>query len=84
MLTRPLLWMSIAWPAFLAACGLEFLVFGLVDPGDLHWFDALNGMSNQGVYTLAFFVFWAICAAATGLAVILARPLDISADSGEA
>ena len=29
--------LCVLWPSFLAACALEMLVFGLVDPGDLHW-----------------------------------------------
>ena len=52
----PKRWMWIAWPAFLVAGVLEFLVFAMVDPQDLHWFGQPVALSRQGVYTLAFFV----------------------------
>jgi hypothetical protein len=80
MWTRPLTWMAIAWPAFLAACALELLVFAMVDPSELHGFGSLDSTSRQGIYTLAFFVFWVIAAAATGLAVVLAKPLYEASD----
>jgi hypothetical protein len=54
--------MRVMWPAFLSACVLELLVFGAVDPAQLHWFDHPFGWSRQGVYTVAFFVFWGVSA----------------------
>ncbi len=72
MSNRSLMWVMVAWPAFLAACILELLVFAFVDPGDLHWLGSPDAISRQGVYTLAFFVFWLVTAAASSLAVILA------------
>lgn len=54
----------LAWPAFMAACVLELLVFALVDPMDLHAGGAPLGWSRQGVYTIAFLAFWAISFAA--------------------
>ena len=47
--------MWIVWPAFLAACVLELLVFAVVDPQDLHWGDQALGLSRQAVYTGAFY-----------------------------
>ena len=63
--------MGIAWPAFLAACVLELLVFALVDPRELHWAGQALSWSRQGVYTAAFFAFWAIAAAACALTTLL-------------
>jgi len=63
--------MGIAWPAFLAACVLELLVFALVDPSELHWSGQPLGWSRQGVYSAAFFVFWAVAAAACALTAVL-------------
>ncbi len=65
--------MVVAWPAFLAACILEALVFALIDPLELTWGQAHLGWSRQTVYTLAFFVFWGVVAIAASVAVILAR-----------
>ncbi len=64
-------WTAIVWPAFLSACLLEVLVFALVDPSDLHWLGKSVEFSSQGVYTLAFFAFWAVALVASGLAALL-------------
>ena len=63
--------MSVLWPAFLVACLLEALVFSLVDPRDLHWFGQPLVMSAESIYSLAFFIFWGVCAFASGLTVLL-------------
>jgi hypothetical protein len=72
MWNQKLMW--IAWPAFLAACVLELVVFVMADPNDLHWFGQPLALSRQGLYTLSFFVFWAICAASNALTALLAKP----------
>lgn len=72
-------WMWIAWPAFLVAAVLEMLVFALVDPGDLHWLGQPLGLSRQAVYTLAFFVFWAMTMASSALTTLLSRsPFEVN------
>ena len=65
--------MSIAWPAFLGACLLELLVFGLVDPQDVQ-LPGPSGWSRQSVYTAAFFAFWAVCMASSALTALLEVP----------
>lgn len=51
-------WALAAWPAFLAAAVLEIVVFGWVDPR------SLPGIGERAtpteIYSLAFFVFWAV------------------------
>jgi hypothetical protein len=65
---------SILWPAFLMACATEALVFAMVDPGDLHGLDGdALALSRQAVYSLGFLSFWALGAAACGLAVHLTK-----------
>ena len=61
----------IAWPAFLAACVLELLVFALVDPMDLHWWGHGLAWSRQAVYTGAFFTFWLVASGACALTTLL-------------
>ena len=63
----------IMWPSFLAACLLEALVFALVDPGDVHWFGQMPQPSRQSVYSVAFFLFWLITMACSGMVLWLAR-----------
>ena len=73
MWTEKMMW--IAWPAFLAACVLELVVFALVDPAELSGPGRAMGWSRQGLYTAGFFSFWAISALASTLTVMLtARP----------
>ena len=69
MWTQRLMW--IAWPAFLSACVLELVVFAAVDPNDLQWVGQPLGWSRQGVYTVAFFVFWLVSMGANALTVVL-------------
>lgn len=77
MLTQRIMW--IVWPAFLVACVLEALVFALVDPQDLHWFGQPLPLSPEGVYTLAFFVFWGVCMLASGLTALLSMsPFEVN------
>lgn len=64
--------MSIAWPAFIAACLLELVVFALVDPLELHWGGHILEVSRMTAYTGAFFVFWAATALASALTCLLA------------
>lgn len=68
--------MSVLWSAFLMAAVLEMVVFALVDPASLRWFggDTLD-LEPRAVYTVAFFVFWAVIAVAAALALLLcSRP----------
>ncbi len=66
--------LAVFWPAFLAACALEWLVFGWVDPSDLHTVTQQGfDWPRQMVYTMAFFAFWAIAALACHLSLLLAR-----------
>jgi hypothetical protein len=68
-------WIFVVWPAFLAACVLEAVVFALVDPAQLHWPGPLAETSRKTTYTLAFFCFWLISAGCSGLALWLASPV---------
>ncbi len=65
--------MAVAWPAFLAACLLEAAVFALVDPHELSWGGGHLGWSRQAVYTLSFFLFWAVATASNAMALWLLR-----------
>jgi hypothetical protein len=67
--------LAVLWPSFLMAGVLEVVVFALVDPTQLHWFGgAPVELPASAVYTLAFFVFWVVIAAAGAMT----RFLDLS------
>jgi hypothetical protein len=80
-MTKRLLW--IFWPAFLAACALELLVFAFVDPNELQWSGRDLGWSRQAVYTTAFFAFWFVNAGACALSTLL-RLVPADADDSAA
>lgn len=64
--------LCVLWPSFLMAGVLEMLVFSVVDPGGLQWFGgAPIELSSSAIYTLAFFVFWAVISTAGALTQML-------------
>jgi len=69
---RARLLMIVAWPAFLAACLLEAVVFALVDPLELHWAGHSLASSRQLVYAAFFLVFWLGAMISSALTVLLA------------
>jgi hypothetical protein len=72
-------WMWIAWPAFLVAAVMEMLVFAMVDPSDLYWFGRPLELSRVAVYTIAFFVFWAVTMASSALTTLLSMsPFEVN------
>lgn len=63
----------VVWPAFLVAGVLEILVFAFVDPSALHGPDGRPlGLSETAIYSLAFFLFWAVVSAGCLVALKLA------------
>jgi len=77
MLQQRLMW--VIWPAFLMAGVLEMLVFAMVDPQDVHWFGLPLEWSRQSIYTIAFFVFWAVTVVSSGLTSLLSMsPFEVN------
>ena len=69
--------LQILWPAFVAAGVMELLVFAPVDPADVHTLaGAPIELSRQAVYTLSFFGFWAVIAAAAAVSCWLQQRAD--------
>ncbi len=58
MTRRMLVWAQILWPAFLVGGVLELVVFACVDPSMFHVGDWHP--ETKTVYSLMFFVFWAV------------------------
>ena len=74
--------LTILWPAFVMAGVLEVLVFALVDPAELHGLGgSAAAWSRQTIYSLAFFAFWAVIAAASAVSLWLAS--QAPAEGGE-
>ena len=55
------------------------LVFGMFDPQDMHWFGYQMPLSRQGVYTVSFFVFWALTIVSSSLTTLLSiSPFEVN------
>jgi len=76
-LAQRILW--VLWPSFLVAAVVELLVFAVIDPADLHLFGVPVEAGRMSVYTIGFFLFWAIGAASAGLTIFLERsPVEVN------
>ena len=51
-------WIIVLWPAFVAACLIEMLVFASFDPHDINVLGFRVEAERDMVYSLAFFAFW--------------------------
>jgi hypothetical protein len=60
-----LIW--ILWPSFLVAGLAEGLLFSLLHPQDLLFFGHHPNLSDEGIYTIGFFVIWTFCAVSSAL-----------------
>lgn len=71
----------VLWPAFLMAGVLEVMLFAVVDPSGLEWFGVEPiGWSRNAVYSVTFFIFWAVISASAAITVLLEAPGHPSAD----
>ena len=68
-MTKYLMW--VLWPSFIAAGLGVGIIFTLVDPTELVIFGYPPHVSRVAVYTLGFFILWAICAASSALSSYL-------------
>lgn len=63
--------MLIFWPSFLTSCVGSGLLFSLINPEQLILLDDRIQLSNLGIYSSGFFVFWLLGAISSGLTVLL-------------
>ena len=68
-MTRYVMW--VLWPSFIAAGIGVGILFTLVDPAELVVLGQPLHASRTAVYTLGFFILWAICAVASALSCFL-------------
>src|SRR4051812_21391520 len=71
--------MWIVWPAFLAACVLELVVFAFVDPLEFQWAGNPLDWTRRSTYTVSFFVFWLVSLGACALTTLLdLKPAEVN------
>ena len=68
-MAKYLMW--VLWPSFIAAGMGVAIIFTLVDPTGLVILGEPLQVSRTAIYTLGFFILWAICAAASALSCLL-------------
>ncbi len=69
-------WGAILWPSFVAAGLASMVFFAFVDPLRLRDISfPQHALSRELGYTLGFFMFWAVTAAASSITWYLLRPL---------
>ena len=64
--------MWILWPSFIAAGIGVGMVFTLIDPMELQVLGTSGQVSSTMIYSLGFFVLWAIAAMASAMSCFLA------------
>jgi len=65
--------MQVLWPAFLMAIVAEGIFFSMIDPRELQIVTEWLRESRIAAYTVAFFLFWALCAGSSGITWLLAH-----------
>jgi hypothetical protein len=55
------------WPSFLVSILAEGLLFSIVHPAELLFFDHHPNISDEGIYTIGFFVIWIFCSFSSAL-----------------
>ena len=78
-MAKYLMW--VLWPSFIGAGIGVGIIFTLVDPTELIILGYPLHLSRIAVYTLGFFILWAICAASSALSSFLQASDRLSRDS---
>jgi len=68
--------LTILWPSFVMAGVLEALVFAVVDPADVRLETFGVEPTPQGIYTLAFLLFWGLLSTSGAISTLLLVEID--------
>lgn len=77
---RLLIW--ILWPSFLVAGMAEGLLFSVIHPQDLLFFGYHPKVSDEGIYTIGFFIIWTFCAFSSALTAYILPGIESSGEKG--
>jgi hypothetical protein len=64
------------WPSFLVASMSEGLLFSVIQPADLIFFGHHPDVSDEGIYTIGFFIIWFFCAFSSALTAYILPGID--------
>ena len=74
------LFIWILWPSFLVSGLAEGLLFSMVHPDDLLFFGYHPDISDEGIYTIGFFMIWMFCALSSALTAYILPGIESSSD----
>lgn len=74
------LFIWIMWPSFLVAGMAEGLLFSVVHPSELLFFGHHPDISDEGIYTLGFFVIWIFCSISSALTAYILPGIESPAN----
>ncbi len=66
-------WVLVLWPSFVIAAVAEIFFFTVINPQELYLFGEPVEYAPIATYSIAFFGFWAACAASSTMTVFLQR-----------
>lgn len=70
---KPRTVVAVAWPSFLMAGVAQSLFFTLFDPAELSLLGEPLQWSRTAVYSMGFFLFWAVCAGSSAFTLLLQK-----------
>ncbi len=74
------LFIWIMWPSFLVSILAEGLLFSFVQPADLIFFGHHPNISDEGIYTIGFFVIWIFCSFSSALTAYILPGIEADGD----
>ena len=74
------LFIWILWPSFLVSGLAEGLLFSMIHPDDLLFFGYHPDISDEGIYTIGFFMIWMFCALSSALTAYILPGIEASSD----
>ena len=76
------LFIWIMWPSFLVSTLAEGLFFSIVHPAELLFFGHHPNISDEGIYTIGFFVIWIFCSFSSALTAYILPGITAGEDQG--
>ncbi|MFZ4062138.1 MAG: hypothetical protein ACOYK2_02605 [Polynucleobacter sp.] len=76
------LFIWIMWPSFLVAGMAEGLLFSMVHPSELMFFGHHPDISDEGIYTIGFFIIWVFCSFSSALTAYILPGIDTESEKG--
>jgi len=76
------LFIWIMWPSFLVSILAEGLFFSIIHPDELLFFGHHPNISDEGIYTIGFFVIWIFCSFSSALTAYILPGITADEDQG--